>query len=212
MNIADLTWDFIGERFAPETKKEELFLRSGQTQYTGIVYTFTHDGMSGTYIDFPGHIAETDDGVTAENYPIEDLYRIKADVIHLNRESNSGAVHAEDLQQVLPEKSPESKALILNALGEKNPRDIEARSVYLSHNAVEWIIKNKYKIVVSDIYESRELHGVFLQLFAAGISTVCMPVNLYKLPEKEVLLTILFPKMPSVTQLPCRIVAEWDSK
>jgi kynurenine formamidase len=209
MNITDLTWDFVGERFAPEIKKEELFLQSGNTQYTGVVYTFTHDGMSGTYIDFPGHIAETDNGVTAENYPVNDLYRIKADVVRLHKKSGEGAVTAEDLEKALCCGEEKGKALIINALGEKNPRDIEERSVYLSHCAVEWIVKNKYTILVSDIYESQALHGVFLKLFAAGISTVCMPVNLYKLPAKQVLLTVLFAKMPSVTQLPCRVVAEY---
>ncbi len=209
MNIVDLTWDFIGERFAPEIRKEEIFLKSGKTEYTGIVYTFTHDGMSGTYIDFPGHIAETDNGVTAENFPVSDLYRIKADVVRFHKKSGEGAVTAEDLQGKLPMTDGESKALIINALGEKNPKDIEERSVYLSDCAVEWIIKHKYKILVSDIYESQALHGVFLKLFAAGISTVCMPVNLYKLPENPLLLTVLFARMPAVTQLPCRVVAEF---
>lgn len=209
MNIVDLTWDFNGERFAPEMKKKEILLQSGLTKYTGIVYTFKHDSMSGTYIDFPGHIAETDDGMDAAKFPVEDLYRIRTDVIRFHKESGDGAVTAEDLEKALPANRKKGKALILNALGKKNPRDIEARSVYLSMDAVEWIIKSGYKLIVSDIYESQALHGVFLKLFEAGISTVCIPVNLYKLPEKPVLLTVLFARMPGVTQLPCRAVAEF---
>ncbi|MBR2365297.1 MAG: cyclase family protein [Lentisphaeria bacterium] len=209
MTITDLTMDFTGERFAPEIKKEKLFLKSGKTEYTGVVYTLTHDGMSGTYIDFPGHIAETDNGATAENYPVEDLYRVKADVIRFHKQSGDGAVNGEDLEKALPADREKCKILVINALGEKNPKDIEERSVYLSDSAVEWIIRNNYTLVVSDIYESQALHGVFLKLFAAGISTVCMPVNLYKLPEKQIWLTVLFAKMPSVTQLPCRVVAEY---
>lgn len=211
MAIMDLTMDFIGERFAPEIRKEEVFLQSGLTKYTGIVYTFRHDGMSGTYIDFPGHIAETDDGVTAGNFPVEEFYRIRADVVHLAKNTGEGAVYASDLISGLSsgKENTKGKALIINALGEKNPLDIESRSVYLSDDAVEWIIENDYRLLVSDIYESQALHGVFLKLFASRISTVCMPVNLGKLPEKQVLLTVLFAKMPHVTQLPCRIVAEY---
>ena len=209
MNIVDLTWDFNGERFPPSFEKKEIHLQSGLTKYTGVVYKFTHDSMCGSYIDFPGHIAETDDGMDAAKYPVEDLYRIPADVIRFNKKSGDGAVTAEDLEKKIPASTTKSKALILNALGEINPRDIESRSVYLSMDAVDWIIKNGYKLIVSDIYESQALHGVFLKLFEAGISTVCIPVNLYKLPEKPVLLTVLFPKIPSITQLPCRIVAEY---
>ena len=62
MTILDLTMDFHGERFPAEIKREEMPLQSGLTKYTGIIYTITHDGMSGTYIDFPGHIAETECG------------------------------------------------------------------------------------------------------------------------------------------------------
>jgi kynurenine formamidase len=97
--------DFTGERFAPKIKKEELFLKSGKTEYTGVVYTLTHDGMSGTYIDFPGHIEETADGMAADNYPISDVYRVPASVIHLNFRSGDGAVTADDLKKHSAAKS-----------------------------------------------------------------------------------------------------------
>ena len=209
MKITDHTWHFTGDRFAPQITKENLRLRSGPTKYTGVVFTLHCDGMSGTYIDFPGHIAETDDGMTAENAPLEDFYRVEADVIHLNKKSGEGAVTGEELEKALsPSPAAKGRALILNALGNKNPRDIEGRSVFLDESALDWIIANGYKLLVSDIYESKALHGVFLKLFAAGITTVCMPVNLFQLPDR-VFLTALFPKIPGVTQLPCRVVAEF---
>ena len=64
------------------------------------------------------------------------------------------------------------------------------------------------KVLVSDIYESTALEGVFLKLFEAGISTVCEPANLHKLPSGKVKLTVHFAKIP-ITQLPCTLVAEF---
>lgn len=208
MQLVDLTWDFVGERFAPDIREEKVHLASGLTRYTGVVYTMKFDGMSGTYIDFPGHIEETADGMAADNYPISDVYRVPASVIHLNFRSGDGAVTADDLEKAFGGKI-NTPALIINALGDIPPTGIECRSVYLDDSAVDWIINSKCKLLMSDIYESQALHGVFLKLFAAGITTVCMPVNLHLLTKKEVFLTVLFPKMEKVVQLPCRAVAEF---
>jgi kynurenine formamidase len=207
--LVDLTWDFIGERYAPDIRREENPLQSGSTSYTGVTYNVNHDGMSGTYIDFPGHIAQTDNGLYADNCPLDMLYRVPASVIKLNCQSGDGAVSAGDLEAAFGGKVT-TPAIIINALaGTLEPSDIDRRSVYLDNSAIQWIIDCKCKLLVSDIYESKALHGVFPKLFGAGISTVCMPVNLHKLTAKEVLLTTLFAKMPQVTQLPCRVVAEF---
>ena len=208
MPIADLTLDFKGERFAPEIIREDIPLVSGLTRYTGVVYKITHDGMSGSYIDFPGHIAETDDGIDAANFPLEQVYRVPAAVIRLNCKSGHGAVTAADLEKTWG-GMPHTPALIINALGELDCRDIVSRSVYLDDSAVQWIIDNGCRLLVSDIYESQALHGVFLKLFQAGVSTVCRPYKLGQLPEEIVKLTVLFAKIPGVTQLPCRVVAEY---
>lgn len=208
MPIIDLTRDFIGERFPAEIRREEKHLKSAGTEYTGVVYTVTHDGMCGTYIDFPGHIAETADGIGADRCPLESVYRVPASVIHLDFRSGDGAVSAADLEAAAGGK-PRTEALIVNALAAPlEPDEIAMRSVYLDHSAVDWIIASGCRLLVSDIFESRALHGVFPKLFAAGIKTVCMPVNLHRITVPEVLLTALFVKMPGVTQLPCRLVAE----
>ncbi len=207
MKLIDLTWDFIGERFPAEITEEKKFLKSGSTEYTGVVYTVRHDGMCGTYIDFPGHIAETADGRSADNFPLEEVYRVPATVIHMNFKSGGGAVSAADLERAAG-GVPSTPALVINALGELDPTDIEKRTVYLDDSAVEWIISSGCHLLVSDVYESVALHGVFLKLFGAGITTVCMPVNLAALPDGQVLLTALFARMEKVVQLPCRLVAE----
>ena len=200
--------DFLGERFAPEIRREEKKLQSGLVSYTGVVYTMTHDGMSGTYIDFPGHIAETDNGLYADNCPLERVFRVPASVIHLSKKSGDGAVSGAELEEAFGGKI-HTDALIINALGKLNPLEMAKRSVFLDDSAIQWIIDSKCRLLVSDIYESEALHGVFLKLFSAGITTVCLPVNLAALTAKEVLLTALFARMPGVTQLPCRLVAEF---
>lgn len=207
MAILDLTKEFVGERFAPEILREEMPLQSGMTKYTGVIYTIKNDGMTGTYIDFPGHIAETDDGIRGDNCPLENVFRVPAQVIRLNRESGSGAVTAADLECACGGK-PSTPALVINALGSKEPFEIEHRSVYLDDSAIQWIIECKCRLLVSDIYESKALHGVFLKLFAAGVTTICRPVKLGQLPEGEIRLTALFPLI-NVTQMPCRLVAEF---
>ena len=174
--------------------------------YTGMIYHFDHDSMLGTYIDFPGHIKETDDGADAANFPLVKLFRTQAAVIHLDREDGSGAVETEEILGALKGDVP--GVLVINALGHRRFDEIEERSVYLGHSALEWIISQNVRLLVSDIYESKRLHGVFPTLFRNGVSTVCYPINLHQLTESHTRLTILPLRYPNVTQIPCRIIAE----
>lgn len=187
----------------------ERIISSNGVQYTGIMYDLVLGSMAGTYIDFPGHIKETDDGFDALNYPIEKLYRVESAVIHLDRENNSGAVSADDLKNVYGKNKISEKALIINALGKKRFNEVNERSVYLSSDAVRWIVESGIHLLVSDIYESVEIHGVFYDLFKAGISTVCCPVNLHLIDSPRCMLSVLAPPLKRITQLPCRAVAEY---
>jgi hypothetical protein len=63
-------------------------------------------------------------------------------------------------------------------------------------------------LLVSDVYEAAEPRGVFLDLFGNGISALCCPINLDLLTASSVKITVLMPRFPGVTQLPCRAVAE----
>ncbi|OGV46664.1 MAG: hypothetical protein A2017_13730 [Lentisphaerae bacterium GWF2_44_16] len=186
----------------------EKIIFSNGVQYTGIMYDLVLGSMAGTYIDFPGHIKETDDGFDALNYPIEKLYRIESAVIHLDRKSNSGAVNSDDLKNACGKNKISEKALIINALGKKRFNEVDERSVYLSSDAVRWIVESGIHLLVSDIYESKEIHGVFYDLFKAGISTVCCPVNLHLLDSPRCMLSVFAPPLKGITQLPCRAVAE----
>lgn len=209
-HIVDLTRDSAAEPGAFTAETRLIPLRSDCIAYTGVVYTLHVNSMSGTYLDLPGHIRETDDGMTAADLRLEDFYRIPARLIRLHRHSGSGAVTAAELAAATAGARPNGPALIINALGNLNPRDIVTRSVHLDADAVQWIIDCGCRLLVSDIYESPRIEGVFLKLFQAGVSTLCEPVNLGQITVQHCRLTILFPKYPGLTQIPCRALAEWD--
>ena len=206
MNILDLSCGF-SPATVQKIKTREIPLKSDQTAYTGMVYDLEVNSMDGSYIDLPGHIRETDRGERADNLPPENFYRVSCSVIRLNRESGSGAVSGAELESAFGGKV-RTPALIINALGSREPDEIDNRSVWLDFSALDWIIRCGIRLLVSDIYESKRLDGVFLKLFAAGVSTVCMPENLFKIPD-EVLLTIAFPRWPT-TQIPCVLLAEYQ--
>jgi len=178
--------------------------------YQAMIYHFEHWGMSGTYIDFPGHIKGIGDGTGADRYPIEKLYRVEATVIHMDCASGAGKISAGDLEQACP-AAPRGGALVLNALGRRRCDEVAPRSVYLGKDAVRWIAGTGAHLFVSDVYESdTDPQDVFPDLFRAGISTVCCPINLDRLTVPRVRLTALPLRFPDVTQLPCRLVAEWE--
>lgn len=207
MAYADLTADFRGRKVEPEIVSREVPLKSDKTEYTGVVYNISTSTMMGSYIDFPGHIKETDDGVNGANCDLADFTGMSATVIQLDRAGEPGGVSAEDLEKACG-GVPDTQAVIINALGSAGSFDIPPRSVYLTLDAVEWLKATPCRLLVSDIYESTALEGVFLKLFEAGISTVCEPANLHKLPSGKVKLTVHFAKIP-ITQLPCTLVAEY---
>ncbi|MBP5640559.1 MAG: cyclase family protein [Victivallales bacterium] len=208
MKVIDITRPFEIEPLY-WIKESHVDLKSDATEYTGVVYDLNTHSMVGSYIDFPGHIKETSNGEDAFTVRLEDFYRLPADIIHLNRESDSGAISGAELANAFGNKKPMAPLLALNALGKKNPWEIELRSVWLDDTAVQWIIDSGCRIFMSDVYESKRLEGVFQRLFKANISTVCEPTNLSLLGDRA-LISIMFLPIPKVTQVPCRIVAECE--
>ncbi len=208
MTIIDLTSPYQGRRTQPQITEERIPLRSATTAYTGLVYHLTSDSMQGTYLDLPGHILETDDGRRADTIPAAELYRRPATVIHLDRPATPGPVSAAHLHTALGAQHCQN-TLIIHALGPRNSFQVPERSIFLDDSAVDWIVSRQCQWLISDIYESTALHGVFLKLFGAGIAAVCEPQNLHLLTTNEVLVTILFPPWPKTTQIPCRLLAEF---
>jgi kynurenine formamidase len=190
---------------------EERRLMAGPLPYTAMIYHFRHDSMAGTYIDFPGHIKEADDGLDAVSYPLEGLYRVPAAVIHLDRASGSGRIGAAELAGACP-RLDRPGALILNALGTRRFDEIAERSVYLGRDAVRWIADAGFHLLVSDVFESNtDPQQVFNTLFARRVSTVCHPVNLHRVDRPAARLTALPLCFAGATQLPCRVVAELET-
>ena len=233
MRLIDLTLPAPEQQAGePTCRPDEWQLKAGTLPYTAMVYHYRHNSMAGTYIDFPGHIKETDDGVDAITYPLEKLYRVPAAVIHLNRASGSGRIGAQELADACPQGRDASPrrprlaqpgrlgeaslpqgagALILNALGRLRFDEIVERSVYLGKDAVEWIADRGFHLLVSDVYESNtDPQRVFNILFARRVSTVCCPVNLHLLTQPVVKLTALPLRFVKATQLPCRVVVELE--
>lgn len=210
MKIIDLTFEpgrAPGGFF--KTRRKDICLKSPGVEYTGVIYEFTASSMAGSYLDLPGHIAETGDGQDAFNYPLEKLYRRRAVVIRLDRADGSGGVTAAALAEACRIEIHPGDALIVNALGNRQFYEIKERSVFFEQDAVEWMIAKQVELLVSDIYESTALTGVFYRLFQAGISAVCLPVNLNKLTVPEIKLTVMPLPVRGVTQISCRIVAEF---
>ncbi|MBO4647080.1 MAG: cyclase family protein [Lentisphaeria bacterium] len=206
MSVIDLSCAFPPGT-AGKIRLREVPLRSDRTAYTGMVYDFEVNSMDGSYIDLPGHIRETDDGQRADNVPVENFYRVPCSVIRLNRTSGSGAVTAAELERAFGGKVT-TPALMINALDPLDPDEIDLRSVWLDFSALDWMIACGIRLLVSDIYESKALDGVFLKLFQAGISTVCEPRGMNRIRGKIVELTVLFPKIATLTQIPCRILVD----
>ena len=203
----DLTHDFSLDPGVLVTP-ERVHLKSAGTEYTGVKYRYVLPGMASSYLDLPGHIAETDDGRRGDTIPADAFYRLPAKLLRLDRKSGDGAVTANDLRAAA-NGDFHAPCVIVNALGDLNPRDIEERSVYLAFDALEYLAEHGCTLLVSDIFESQRLDGVFLWLFRRGISTVCEPVNLGKLPtDHPILFSAIFPPLPA-TQIPCRIFAEF---
>ena len=210
MSMIDLSCP-IPVKTAEKIRLKEIPLKSAQTAYTGMVYDFELNSMDGSYIDLPGHIKETDDGQRADNVPPEQFYRMPCSVIRLNRTNRSGAVSAAELEQAFGGKVM-TPALMINALGTLEPDEIDQRSVWLDFSALDWIIGSGVRLLVSDIFESPRLDGVFLKLFKAGVSTVCEPRHMSRITKKIVELTVMFPNIPGMTQIPCRILADEENE
>ena len=98
---------------------------------------------------------------------------------------------------------------MINGLGARDETELPKRIVYLDHSALDWIIASGVRYLISDIYESQALHGVFLKLFRAGITAICCPANLAAVTAREAKITCLFLPLQGVTQLPCRLIAEF---
>ena len=188
---------------------ERLPLKSEHTAYTGMIYHFRHGSMETTYLDLPGHIAETDDGQHAANCDLCNFYRRKAMLLRIDSPDGEFGITPDILEQARNGR-PWQEWIVINALGGKPDGYAPKRKIYLTLDSVDYLIENGVKCLLSDAWESPRLDGVFLKFFDAGVSCVCNMVNLDKLPaDREFLLTLSFVPYPgAVTQIPATLMAE----
>lgn len=189
---------------------ERIPLKSDRTAYTGMVYHFRYGSMETSYLDLPGHIAETDDGFHAKNVNLLDYYRRKTQLLRIPTPANQEyGITPADLDKALGDRAWEPW-MVINALGEADDGYQPDRKIYLTLESVDHLARNGVKVLFSDAWESPRLDGVFLRLFDAGISGVCNLVNLNKLPDdREFYLTMSFLPYPgNVTQIPISLIAE----
>lgn len=188
---------------------ERLPLKSDRTAYTGMIYYCNHGSMETSYLDLPGHIAETDDGFHAANIDLCDYYRRETMLLRITPPDTEYGITPDDLEAARNGR-PWQKWVIINALGHFDDGYIPSRKIYLTLEAVDHLIKNGVKLIFSDAWESCRLEGVFLRFFEAGVSTVCNLANLSQLPADgtfEVSIGFI-PYTGGVTQIPVSVIAE----
>ena len=204
MRLVDLTLPIAFD--TDDARREDYFLPlaiQGRA-YRALCHRFAFDGMSGTYLDYPGHVAETDDGDHAGVCPLERLFMLPTTVIHLDRDPADRVVTAAELEGAGVEVRGE--ALIVHALGAKRFSDFNLETIpYFGPDAIQWIVRHDLRLFASDIYENRhDLQGIFTELFVRGISCVCLPVDLHEIRETHPRCCAVPARMEGAVQLPCR--------
>ena len=210
MRIVDLTWRIaFGDDEDASVVNYTIPLSVRGEPFQAVCHKLRMDGMSGTYLDFPGHVAETDDGLHAGDCPIEDLFMVETTTLRLDRDPMERAVTADELRGLGVQVKGD--ALIVHALGEKRFYDYGLDDIpYFGRDAVQWIRDQGVRIFASDIYENKaDLQGIFTALFADHVSCVCHPVNLGEIRRTYSRCCVIPLRMEGIVQLPCRFfVAE----
>ena len=205
MRIIDLTLDIRDNPSNPaEIEPYAVPLAVRGVPQTATCYRLRLNGMSGTYIDFPGHLESCADGADAGNAPLDSLLMRPATVIHLRRQGRPRAVTAAELDAAGVDFQGE--ALIIHALESRTFMDVDAESIpYYDPSAIEWIVARAPRLFASDIYEKRpDQQGIFVELFRHGIRTVCCPVNLDQITQAHPRCSVIPLKARGITQIPCR--------
>ncbi|MDD3725872.1 MAG: cyclase family protein [Candidatus Ratteibacteria bacterium] len=202
MKIIDLTLDIKKEEYTTSIVKIPV---SEQT-YRGVIHNFTLSSMSGTYIDFPGHIEEFKDGIDAGNCPLEKLFMVDATLIRLERKGKGREISVAELEETGIKVN--TGCLIIDTGWEKE-HHFDATDIYFyGKDAIRWIASQSIHLFISDVYENHsEPRGIFVEFFKAGISTVCIPINLWKINKEKIKVCVLPLKIPGAVQVPCRLIA-----
>jgi len=203
MRIIDLTAEI------PETGKRSVVKipMPGGDCYKGVVYDFPLSSMSGTYLDFPGHIEEFDDGRNAANYPLKKLFLVETTVVRLRRKGMPREINGKELEDAgIAVKTP-GLLVKVDDWNLASPEEISQAPFY-GKSAIRWVVSKRINLFVSNVYENHaDRQGVFVEFFRAGIACVCIPANLDRITRERIKLCAIPLKIPGAVQLPCRLLA-----
>ncbi len=201
MKIIDLT-SKVKEKYSTSIVKIPM----PEQTYNGIIHNFSLSSMSGTYLDFPGHIEEFKDGSDAENYPVEKLFMVDTTVIRLNRKGLGREISVREIEET--GIKVDTGCLLIDAGWASSHKDNNEGIFFYGKDAIEWIISQPIHLFISDVYENHsQPRGIFVKLFSAGISCVCIPTNLGKISKTKIKICVLPLKIPGALQIPCRLLA-----
>jgi len=203
MRIIDLTAEI------PETGKRSVVkipTPEGNC-YKGVIYDFPLSSMSGTYLDFPGHIEEFYDGKDAANYPLKKLFLVETTVIKLKRKGMPREIDGKELENTgIAVKTP-GLLIKVDDWNQASPEEI-AQAPFYGKSAIRWVVSKRINLFISNVYENHaDRQGIFVEFFRAGITCVCVPVNLDRITRERIKICAIPLKIPGAVQLPCRLLA-----
>ena len=203
MRIIDLTAEIpeIGKRSVVKIPMPE------GNCYKGVVYDFPLSSMSGTYLDFPGHIEEFDDGRNAANYPLKKLFLVETTVIRLKRKGRPREIDGKELEETgIAVKTP-GLLIKVDDWNLASPEEI-AQAPFYGKSAISWVVSKRINLFISNVYENHaDRQGIFVEFFRAGITCVCIPANLDRITRERIKICAIPLKIPGAVQLPCRLLA-----
>ena len=175
--------------------------------YKGVIYDFPLSSMSGTYLDFPGHIEEFDDGKNAANYPLKKLFLVETTVIKLRRKGMPREIDGKELEETgITVKTP-GLLIKVDDWNLASPEGI-AQVPFYGKSAISWVVSKRINLFISNVYENHaDRQGIFGEFFRAGIACVCIPANLDRITRERIKICAIPLKIPGAVQLPCRLIA-----
>lgn len=199
--VHDGMWDYGGET-------KPFRLGKAKMSYAGVEYVIdTLENMTavtGTYFETPGDLK----GYTIDDVPVEKLFMIDSYLLSmpykgLKNVDNRPCVFLDDMKKAVKGEIPPGSGIILSTGYGKNweSPDYLAKCPFLNKAAMDFLIDMKPYIVVFDTPAAENnVHpeNAFDRYFAEDILTVTACVNLEKIKEWNVKLTVLPLKLKRV--------------
>jgi len=180
-------------------------------RYKAVIYDDLQlSSMSGTYVDFPGHFEEFDDGLNAANCPLEKLLMVETTVIRLKRKGLPREIAGQELEAAgVPVMTP-GLLIIVDDWDISLPEQA-AEAPFYGKSAVRWVASRKINLFVSNVYENHaDSRGIFVETFKAGITCVCIPAHLDRITKERIKICAIPLRIPGAVQTPCRLLAVED--